>query len=122
MAFELFGDDVLRRANALSFGREQLPTFDLARTRYVIGFGADFLGTWNSPVAQSAAYGRMRQGQPGVRGKFVQVEPRMSQTGASADEWVPARPGTEGVAGARAGARDPARQAASGRCADAPAR
>ena len=26
--FELFGNDVLRRANALSFGREQLPTFD----------------------------------------------------------------------------------------------
>ena len=39
----------------------------------------------------------MRQGRPGVRGKFVQVEPRMSQTGASADEWVPVKPGTEGV-------------------------
>src|SRR6266487_6774608 len=31
--YELFGDDVLRRANLLSFGREQLPTFDLARSR-----------------------------------------------------------------------------------------
>ena len=30
-SFELFSDDVLRRANLLSFGREQLPTFDLAR-------------------------------------------------------------------------------------------
>ena len=39
----------------------------------------------------------MRQGRPGVRGTFVQVEPRMSQTGANADEWVPAKPGTEGV-------------------------
>ena len=97
IAFELFGDDVLRRANLLSFGREQLPTFDLARARYVISFGADFLGTWNSPVAQSAAYGQMRQGRPGVRGTFVQVEPRMSQTGANADEWIPLRPGTEGV-------------------------
>src|SRR5687767_9888039 len=27
--FELFGDDVLRRANGVSYGREQLPTFDL---------------------------------------------------------------------------------------------
>ena len=95
--FELFGEDVLRRANLLSFGREQLPTFDLARSSYVISFGADFLGTWNSPVAHGAAYGRMRQGRKGVRGSFVQVEPRMSQTGANADEWVPARPGTEGV-------------------------
>jgi anaerobic selenocysteine-containing dehydrogenase len=97
ISFELFSDDVLRRANLMSFGHEQLPTFDLAQSRYVISFGADFLGTWNSPVAQSAAYGRMRQGRPGERAKFVQVEARMSQTGANADEWLPARPGTEGV-------------------------
>jgi anaerobic selenocysteine-containing dehydrogenase len=95
--FELFGDDVLRRANFMSFGREQLPTFDLAASRYAISFGADFLGTWNSPVAQASAYGRMRQGRRGIRGAFVQVEPRMSLTGASADEWVAIRPGTEGV-------------------------
>jgi anaerobic selenocysteine-containing dehydrogenase len=97
VTFELFSDDVLRRANLLSFGHEQLPTFDFARSRYVIGFGADFLGTWNSPVAQGIAYGQMRQDRPGVRGRFVQVEARMSQTGANADEWVPVRPGTEGI-------------------------
>lgn len=96
-SFELFSDDVLRRANLLSFGREQLPTFDLAASRYVLAFGADFLGTWNAPVAQTVAFGRMRQGRSGVRAKFVQVEPRMSLTGASADEWVAIRPGTEGV-------------------------
>jgi menaquinone reductase, molybdopterin-binding-like subunit len=94
VSFEVFDDAVLRRANEMSFGRHQLPTFDLARTRYLIGFGADFLGTWNSPLAHSVAYGRMRQA--GGRPKFVQVEPRVSQTGASADEWVAIRPGTEG--------------------------
>jgi menaquinone reductase, molybdopterin-binding-like subunit len=97
LTFELFDDRVLRRANALSFGRDQLPTFDFGRSRYVIAFGADFLGTWNSPVSQSAAYGEMRRGHAQTRGKLVQVEPRMSLTGASADEWMPARPGTEGV-------------------------
>ena len=97
VTYEIFSDDVLRLANGLSFGREQLPTFDLANARCVISFGADFLGTWNSPVAQSLAYGRMRQGRPGIRGAFVQVESRMSQTGANADEWVPAKPGTEGA-------------------------
>jgi anaerobic selenocysteine-containing dehydrogenase len=94
--FELFDDRVLRTANRLSFGYDQLPTFDLAHSSYVISFGADFLGTWNSPVAQSVAYGTMRQNRSGARGKFVQVESRMSQTGANADEWVPAHPGTEG--------------------------
>jgi anaerobic selenocysteine-containing dehydrogenase len=94
---ELFGENLLRTANAMSFGREQLPTFDLANARYVLSFGADFLGTWNSPVSQSAAYGAMRQGRPGIRGAFVQVEARMSQTGANADQWVPAKPGSEGA-------------------------
>src|SRR5687768_218561 len=97
VTYELFDDDVLRRANGLSYGREQLPTFDLANSRYLLNFGSDFLGTWNSPVSHSAAYGLMRQGRPGIRGAFVQVESRMSQTGANADEWVPVRPGTEGV-------------------------
>ena len=81
----------------MSFSRRQLPTIDLARSRFVISFGADLLGTWNSPVAQSVAYGEMRQGRPQVRGKLVQIEARMSLTGANADEWVPVKPGTEGV-------------------------
>jgi anaerobic selenocysteine-containing dehydrogenase len=94
--FELFDDSVLRTANQLSFGHDQLPTFDLAESNFVMSFGADFLGTWNSPMAQSVAYGLMRRNRPGARGKFVQIESRMSQTGANADEWVPAHPGTEG--------------------------
>src|SRR5262249_6931479 len=92
-----FDDAIVRRANALSFGKHQLPTLDLSESKYVISFGADFLGTWNSPVAQNIGYGQMRQGRTGMRGKFVQVEYRMSQTGANADEWVPVKPGTEGV-------------------------
>jgi anaerobic selenocysteine-containing dehydrogenase len=97
MTFEVFGDDVLRHANGLSFGRNQLPTLDLGESKYVLSFGADFLGTWNSPVAQNVGYGRMRQGRPGIRGKLVQVEYRMSQSGANADEWVAVKPGMEGV-------------------------
>src|ERR1700723_559127 len=95
--YQPFDESVLRQANLLSFGHAALPTFDLARADYVISFGADFLGGWNSSVAQSIGYGEMRQGRPGRRAKFVQVESRMSQTGANTDEWIPCRPGTEGV-------------------------
>src|SRR5207247_6402583 len=87
ISFEFFSEDVLRRANAFSFGKEQLPSFDFGESRYVIAFGADFLGTVNSVVSQSIAYGHMRQARPGVRGKFVQVESRMSQAGENGDEW-----------------------------------
>src|SRR5439155_691965 len=97
VSFDLLDDSLLRHANELSFGHAQLPTLDLARSNYLLSFGADFLGTWNSPVSQSIGYGAMRQGRPGLRGKFVQVEPRLSQTGANADEWLAAKPGSEGM-------------------------
>jgi anaerobic selenocysteine-containing dehydrogenase len=95
--YQPFDESVLRQANLLSFGHAALPTFDLARADYVISFGADFLGGWNSSVAQSIGYGEMRQGRPGRRAKFVQVESRMSQTGANSDEWIACRPGMEGA-------------------------
>jgi menaquinone reductase, molybdopterin-binding-like subunit len=95
--FALLDDPVGRLANLATFGQDAPVTADLGQSKYVISFGADFLGTWNSPVAQSLGYGEMRKGHPGERGKLVQVEPRISQTGASADEWIPCKPGTEGV-------------------------
>jgi menaquinone reductase, molybdopterin-binding-like subunit len=95
--FAFLDPEVIRGANFASFGHATLPTVDLGNSNYVISFGADFLGTWNSPVAQSIGYGTMRQGRPGQRGKFVHVEPRLSQTAANADEWVPVKPGTEGL-------------------------
>lgn len=97
VAVELFDNSVLRRANLLSFGRDQLPTYDLANARLVVNFGADLLATWNSPVANSAAFGAMRRGRRGIRGRLVQLEPRMSYTGASADEWIGVAPGREGL-------------------------
>jgi len=97
VTYELFSDEVLRRANAAAFGHHQLATVDLENAHYVISFGADFLGTWNSAVAQSVAYGRMRQSGPGVRPKFVHVDARLTQTAANADEFVACKPGTEGL-------------------------
>lgn len=95
--FEFFDNAVVKSANLQSFGVAALPTVDLGQSNYVISFGADFLGTWNSPVAQSIGYGHMRKGRSGQRGKFVQFESRVSQTGASADEWIACPPGLEGA-------------------------
>jgi menaquinone reductase, molybdopterin-binding-like subunit len=97
VTFELFDRSVVKQANLQSFDMAAMPTVDLSQSNYVICFGADFLGTWNSPVAQSVGYGRMRQGRPGQRGKLVQFETRVSQTGANADEWIACPPGMEGA-------------------------
>jgi anaerobic selenocysteine-containing dehydrogenase len=95
--FAFFDERVVRSASAASFHHDAPPTVDMSQSNYVISFGANFLGTWNSPVAQSLGYGAMRQGRAGSRGKLVQFEPRISQTAANADEWLPCTPGSEGV-------------------------
>lgn len=86
----------LRAANRISFGTDRLPYYDIGNSDYLLSFGADYLGTWLSPVHHGLGYGHLRQGRQ-TRGKTVQVEPRMSLTGANADEWIAARPGTEGL-------------------------
>jgi anaerobic selenocysteine-containing dehydrogenase len=84
-----------RKAAELVFGWKGVPRYDLARARFALGVGADFLGGWASPVFYARQYGHFRQGRTGVRGKLVQAESRMSLTAASADEWLPIRPGSE---------------------------
>ncbi|MEE9141258.1 MAG: molybdopterin-dependent oxidoreductase [Gammaproteobacteria bacterium] len=84
----------LREASKRVFGDGAIQYFDLENADYVLSFGADYLANWLSPVHYSLAYGNLRQGGP-KRGTCVQIEPRMSLSGASADQWFPARPGTE---------------------------
>ena len=79
------------------FGASQLPYFDLGNTNYLVSFGADYLGSWLSPVHHGLGFGRSRQGREDHRGRFVQIEPRMTLSGAAADEWIAASPGTEGI-------------------------
>jgi len=86
----------LYAANKQFFGEQNLPYYDLKNTRYLLSFGADYLGTWLSPVHHSLGFGHSRQAQT-ARGHFVQIEPRMSLSGAAADEWIAAKPGTEGL-------------------------
>ncbi|HKY70850.1 MAG TPA: molybdopterin-dependent oxidoreductase [Nitrospira sp.] len=87
----------LRTAVQWLFGMNEVPQYDLAEADYLLSFGTPFLEQWLSPVTYGVAYGRMRQARPTVRGRFVHVEPRFSLTAANADQWIPIRPGTEGL-------------------------
>lgn len=87
---------LVQAAKAL-FGQEAMPFFDIGKSDVVFSFGANFLETWLSPVAQTREFARMRQGTPGKRGVFVQFEPRLSQTASKADTWVALKPGTEAL-------------------------
>jgi anaerobic selenocysteine-containing dehydrogenase len=92
---ELNGQQALSLVSEQLYGVETVPLFDIGKADAVFSFGANFLETWLSPVHYSRAYAQMRRGQLGKRGYLVQFEPRLSSTGASADEWVPIRPGSE---------------------------
>ena len=87
----------LIKASEMVFGEARLPYFDIGRAEVVFSFGANFLETWLSPVAYTRGFAQMRRGNSDRRGYFVQFEPRLSQTGAKADEWIPIQPGTEGL-------------------------
>jgi len=70
-----------------------MPKLDFVKAKLIVSFGADFLGTWMSPVQFATQYGKFRSAP---RGTLVQIEPKMTLTGANADRWIPIRPGTEG--------------------------
>jgi anaerobic selenocysteine-containing dehydrogenase len=97
VSYELLGPDWLRLANRQSFGQQNLPYYDIGETRYLLSFGADFVESHLSPVQYGYAFGKMRQGRDTVRGHFTYVGGRLSLTAASADRWMPARPGSEGT-------------------------
>jgi menaquinone reductase, molybdopterin-binding-like subunit len=104
LAFDAVGEAPLREAVRRVYGQDRLPDFDVQGADVILSFGADFLGGWLSPVHYGVQYGVFRQGSyrpgapaPRARGYLVALEPRFSTTAASADEWVPTRPGTEGL-------------------------
>jgi anaerobic selenocysteine-containing dehydrogenase len=84
-----------RQAAEAAFGWKGVPVYDIGDARYVVSIGADFLGTWASPVYYGRRYGHFRQGRPDLRGRLIQAESRMSLTAQNADEWVPIEPGGE---------------------------
>lgn len=91
------GYHLLSQTSLDLFGQEGLPVYDLSEADIVFSFGADFLGTWLSPVRYGVAYGDLRGQKLGERGYLVQLEPRMTITGVKADRWFAIRPGSEGL-------------------------
>lgn len=94
--YEAISPAVQRAANLKSYGME-MPRFNINKAKVVLSFGADFLGAWVSPVHFSQQYAEFRKGVDGQRGVLVQVESKMTLTGANADRWLVVRPGTEGI-------------------------
>ncbi len=90
--FDTLPPAVGHAANAAMFGHA-MPRYDFGKASLIVSFGADFLGTWMSPVHFAGQYARFREAP---RGTLVMVESKMTLTGANADRWIPIKAGTEG--------------------------
>ena len=74
-------------------GVQGIPGFDVENADFVLSFGSGIIEGWGSPVRMFKA----NSGWKKSGGKVVQIEPRLSNTAAKSDKWIPIKPGTEGA-------------------------
>ena len=81
------------------FGKNKIPSYDFARAKVIVSLGADFLGTWLSPVENAKGYSKGRkidEKNPSMS-KHYHFEAHLSMTGSNADERFTHRPSETGA-------------------------
>ena len=87
------------KANYSSFGKAVLPSYDFSKANVIVSFGADFLGTWISPIefmSQYAATRKLSKSKKTMSAHY-QFETNLSLTGSNADYRQPIKPSQEGL-------------------------
>lgn len=84
-------------ANEKSFGKRVIPSYNFDKAEVIVSFGADFLGTWISPVEFTKQWVTNRNPKGGKLSKHFQFESTLSLTGTNADVRVPMRESKEGI-------------------------
>ncbi|NOY43297.1 MAG: 4Fe-4S dicluster domain-containing protein [Planctomycetes bacterium] len=94
VVFDAISSSAILDAHEQTHGVRVLPHYLLDKAKVLISFGADFLGTWISPVEFTAAWSSRRaptEEYPEMS-YHVQIESRMSLTGSNADRRVTIAP------------------------------
>jgi len=99
VVYSPFDGTALRSATEAVFGVAATPQFDMSGADLILDFGSDFLGTGVSPVEHAAQFAEARDIDKHKDGgaRLVSVGPRMTLTGSSAEQWIPAAAGSEGA-------------------------
>ena len=86
-------------ANEASGFGKRLPSYRFDAAKVIVSLGADFLGTWLSPVEYAKAYakGRRIDEKNPAMSKHYQFESFLSMTGSNADERFTHRPSEIGA-------------------------
>jgi molybdopterin-containing oxidoreductase family iron-sulfur binding subunit len=86
------------QANKSDFGKALIPSYNFDKAKVIVSFGADFLGTWISPVEFTKGYVKNRIPQEGQEmSRHIQFESNLSLTGSNADLRFPMKASREGV-------------------------
>ncbi|MCO4293447.1 TAT-variant-translocated molybdopterin oxidoreductase [Solitalea sp. MAHUQ-68] len=89
-------------ANKNSFDKAVIPSYKFDNASVIVSFGADFLGTWISPVEFTRQYVSQRNAkhlkETKSMSRHIQFETEMSLTGSNADVRIPVRPSQSGLA------------------------
>lgn len=85
-------------ANQKDFGKAVIPSYKFDKAEVIVSFGADFLGSWISPVEYTKSYvtGRIPTADKKMS-MHIQFESNMSMTGTNADYRFPIQASKEGL-------------------------
>lgn len=97
VVYEPISNAGIRAAHLRSHNRAEIPSYKFDRAKLVVSFGADFLGTWISPVRFTRDYTASRNLDNAQQqmSRHVQFESRMSLTGSNADIRIKVSPAQE---------------------------
>lgn len=99
ISFDAMSCSAILDAHEKTHGVRALPHFKLGSSRVIVSFGADFLGTWISPVEFTAAWRsrRVPTAKKPEMSHHTHLEARMSLTGSNADRRFRLAPEEYGV-------------------------
>jgi molybdopterin-containing oxidoreductase family iron-sulfur binding subunit len=81
-------------ANKISFGEPVIPDYRFDKADLIVSFGADFLGTWLSPVEYAKQFSS-RRNPDGEMNYLMQLESNLSLTGSNSDKRIQIKPSQE---------------------------
>lgn len=100
VVYEAISNAGILQANQQNFGKSVIPSLDFSKADTIVSFGADFLGTWISPIefAKQWAVRRTINREKPSLSKHWQFESHLSLTGSNADKRFTIKPSQEGAA------------------------
>jgi molybdopterin-containing oxidoreductase family iron-sulfur binding subunit len=86
-------------ANEATYGKKVIPSYQFEEAKVIVSLGADFLGTWLSPIefARQYAKGRKINEKNPEISKHYQFESLLSVTGGNSDDRYTHRPSETGA-------------------------